>query len=465
MNDDLQKAIVSHVEASRTPGTLTSHLADFVVRSQWADIPVAVRNEARRSIFNCFGTALGGIADEAALRLLESLLPFSGSREAAIIGHSARADILTAAFMNAVTMNIADFDDTHEDTILHPTAPVAPALFALSARQRISGRQLLHAFALGVEVEGRIANAVSPEHYRRGWHITSTCGVFGAAAAAGKLLGLDREQMIWALGNAAMQAGGIVETFGWTAKSVGVGNAARNGLLSAIMAKGGVTGPDAPLEGVNGYLGLTSDTPKLSLLTDNLGTTWELQRNAYKPYPCGVVLHPVIDGCISAREHTAFAIEAVERVTVVGSPLLKKRAERPNVTQGREAQISLQHAVAVTLLRGAPSVPDFSDAAVNAPDVLALRSRVSSIEVDPELPSQSVLVIVRLGGGNLIVVDVKEPTGSLSNPLSDADIERKFRKLAAYGCPTLDPNPLIQKLWSIEDLPDAAEIMACARLN
>jgi 2-methylcitrate dehydratase PrpD len=271
--------------------------------------------------------------------------------------------------------------------------------------------------------------------------------------------------MIWALGNAAMQAGGTVESFGSTSKSIGVANAARNGLLSAIMAKNGVPGPDTPIEGINGFLVLTCDVPKLGALTDRLGETWELLRNAYKPYPCGVVLHPVIDGCISAREQKDFSVEAVDSVTVIGSPLLKRRAERPNVTIGREAQISLQHAVAVTLLRGAPSVPDFSDASVNAPDVLALRARVTPIEVDAAMSDQSVRVIVRLRGKKPIEVDVKEPTGSLARPLSDADIERKFRRLAAYGCPGLDPSPLIDRLWSIESAADVAEIMRHARLG
>ena len=146
--------------------------------------------------------------------------------------------MLSAAFVNAASGNVFDFDDTHHPTIIHPTAPVAPALFALAESQPMSGAALLHAFVLGVEVECRLGNAVSPWHYRRGWHITSTCGVFGAAAAVAKVLALDAEHIVWALGNASAQSSGLVETLGTMAKSIGVGAAARGGLVGRAVRAG-----------------------------------------------------------------------------------------------------------------------------------------------------------------------------------------------------------------------------------
>src|SRR6185295_6504467 len=156
------------------------------------------------------------------------------------------------------------------------------------------GENLLLAFVLGAEAEVRIGNAVSPGHYRRGWHITSTCGVFGAAIAIGKALALDAQRLVWAIGNASVQAGGLVETLGTMAKSISVGNAAKNGLLAALLARDGFSGPEHPLEGERGFLRVVTDAPKFDAICHRLGEQWELLSNTYKPYPCGVVLNPVV---------------------------------------------------------------------------------------------------------------------------------------------------------------------------
>jgi 2-methylcitrate dehydratase PrpD len=233
---------------------VSRRLARFLAESRWEDVPAAVRHEARRSILNVVGTALGGSADAALRRTESALAPFSGPAEATVIGRPGRYDAMTAAYLNALAGNVFDFDDTHPGTIIHPSAPVAPALFAWAERQPMTGAELMHAFILGVEVECRLGNAVSPWHYARGWHITATCGVFGAAAAVGRRLGLDAERMLWALGNASAQSSGLVETLGTMAKSTGVGHSARGGLLAALLAEQGVEGPDAPIEGPRGFL-------------------------------------------------------------------------------------------------------------------------------------------------------------------------------------------------------------------
>src|SRR5262249_13137466 len=184
---------------------------------------------------------------------IRALNPFFGPAHATVIGRGERADALSAAFLNAVSANVLEFDDTQLETVIHPAAPVVPAVFALAELRPVSGHDLMHAVVLGVEAECRIGKAVTPSHYRRGWHITSTWGVFGAAAAAGKLLGLDRQQMVWALGNAAAQSAGLIENLGSMAKSVSVGNAARNGLAAAFLAQQGFTGADQAIEGTYGF--------------------------------------------------------------------------------------------------------------------------------------------------------------------------------------------------------------------
>lgn len=450
------------ISDSAVPG-LTSRLAAFVARSRLEDIPAEVRAHGERSIFNGFGAALGGSSDQAIQRLSAALGRYSGEGVATVIGHGRRYDPPTAAFLNAAAMNVFDFDDTHAGTIIHPTAPVAPVVFALAETQRFSGTDVLHAFILGVEITCRLGNAISPGHYTRGWHITATCGIFGAAAAAAKLLGLSETQIVWALGNAAAQASGLVETLGFMAKSVGVGGAARNGLLSALMAKAGVEGPAAPIEGKRGFLMVTCDAPRTELATRDLGTHWETLRNMFKPYPCGVVLNPVIDACLAARARPGFDTTRILSVTVRGNPLLRARADRPDVITGREAQVSAQHAVAVSLLHGRAGAAEFSDALVALPEIKALRDKVTAVEVDDRIPVHAAELLITYVDGETIGIREEMATGSLGRPMTDGALRDKFAALAEYGCPSVDPVPLSEMLWRLHELPDAGTVMAAAR--
>jgi 2-methylcitrate dehydratase PrpD len=438
---------------------ISRSLARFVVDSSWPDMSEALRHEAKRSIVNVIGTALGGSSDAATRRTAETLAPFSSPAEATIIGRREQMNCLDAAFVNALAGNVFDFDDTHPGTIIHPSAPVAPPLFAFAQRSPMSGAELLHAFILGVEIECRLGNAVSPFHYKKGWHITATCGVFGAAAAIGKVLGLDETRMLWALGNASAQSCGLVETLGTMAKSIGVGQSARGGLLAALLAQNGVEGPELPLEGPRGFLQVMGSDPDLEGLTDGLGERWELLRNTYKSYPCGVVLNPVIDAVLSLRTQGHVPAERIAGIRVLGHPLLGERADRPAVTTGREAQVSAQHAVAVAWLDGRAGVTEFSDARVRAQDVLALRGKVS-VHQEAGHSVDGARVEITLVDGTGLGHVVKAARGSTDNPLSDAEISAKFRTLAAHGCPGFDPEPLLAALWRLDEAPDAGGVIA-----
>src|SRR5215469_5924846 len=302
----------------------TNRLAQFVAGSQWETIPSEVRREGVRGLLNFVGCALGGAQDEAVGIAVKVLMPFFGPPQGIVIGRRDRPDALNAAFLNAVSANVLEYDDTHLGTVMHPAAPVAPGLFALAGLRPVSGRELLHAFILGVEISCRVGLGVMPTHYRRGWHITATCGIFGAAAACARLLGLDAQHTAWALGHAATQSASLVESIGSMAKSLGVGNAAKNGLAAALFAAGGFSGPESPIEGRYGFAPVASDSANLALITDSIGERWEMLDNAYKPYPCGVVLFPVIDACLELRARHAPAPAAIERVVVRGHPLMRE---------------------------------------------------------------------------------------------------------------------------------------------
>ena len=438
------------------PSDVTSVLSGFVCNARWEQLPDTVRHEGKRSILNFIATALAGCREDAIEHTLASLLTFSKGGQATVIGRRERLDALSAAFLNAASGNVFDFDDTHLRTVIHPTAPVVPALFALADMRPVMGRELLLAFALGVEIECRLGNALSPEHYARGWHITSTCGTLGAAVASGKLLSLDTKRMICAIGAAATQTGGLVECLGTPAKSLSVGNAARNGLWSALLAERGFSGPPAPIEGRQGYLSaLAPTTIDWPALTSGLGETWELAKNTYKPYPGGIVLHPVIDAALALRQEPGFALEAIERIVVRGHPLLAARADRPTVLTGREAQVSAQHSVAAALLFGEASLAQYTDACVHDPAVLALRTRVH-VERDEtvEVAAAALHILTKDGGSR--IVSVRAARGSLARPLTDREIEEKLRSLATSWCATHSIEPVIDSIWALDHAGDAS---------
>ncbi|HKC45604.1 MAG TPA: MmgE/PrpD family protein [Burkholderiales bacterium] len=437
---------------------VTTRLARFLVESRWEAIPAAVRHAGKRTLLNSLGAALGGCADPAIGKALAVLRQFSGPPDATVIGRAERLDALSAAFLNAAAANVFDFDDTHLPTVIHPAAPVVPAVLALAERQRVSGSELLHALILGVEVECRVGNSVTPYHYSRGWHITSTCGVVGAAAAAGKLLALDLQQTMWALGLAANQASGLVESLGSMAKSVSVGNAPRNGIVAALLAQQGFTAAPRTLEGPRGFAHVMGDKPDLAAIDDGLRTVWESARNTYKPYPCGIVLHPVIDSLLALRAKHGLNAEHIDRVTVRGNPLLRQRTDRPRPRSGREAQVSLQHTAAVCFVHGAAGLREYSDACAAEAAVLAFGDKVE-VQDDPAVPVEAAVVTLRTTDGRTLTHEIRHALGSLGRPMSDHEIEAKARDLAVFGGSGCDIDRLIDAVWGLELLDDVAAVV------
>ena len=439
-------------------------LTAFIASARAADLPQDVRHAAKRSLLNFFATALPGTHDVAVRKALDTLRPFAGAGAATLIGRAERTDALTAAFINAAAANVHDFDDPHLRTVIHPTAPVAPALLAFAEQQPVSGSDFLQALALGIEVTCRIGNAVSPDHYARGWHITATCGVFGAAAGVGKLLGLDPQRLGWALGAASAQASGLVETLGWMAKSVGVGGSARGGLLAALLAKDGFDGPARPLEGPRGFLSVTGADPQFDEVTGELGMRWETLKNIHKPYPCGIVLNTVVDGCLELRARCGASAEDVESIVLRGHPLLRQRADRMHPATGRESQVSAQHAVAACLLLGAAGLDQFSDEVVADPRVRTLRERVR-VEEAPGIPVPDVTIEAHYTDGSLEEIAVKDARGTDNRPLTDTELEDKFRSLASRAPSYGQTEACIDAVWALEASDDVSELMALAVPN
>jgi 2-methylcitrate dehydratase PrpD len=364
---------------------------------------------------------------------------------------------MSASFLNAISANLLDFDDTHLDTIIHPAAPVAAPVLALAQARRFSGRAVLTAFILGVEVECRVGNAVSPGHYARGWHITSTCGVFGAAAACAKLLELPADQISNAIGIAASQSAGIVENLPSAAKNVSVGNAARNGLFAALLAAEGYAASPRAIEGPLGWARAMGDEPDIARLTGGLGKSWEIAKNTYKPYPAGIVFHAVIDACFNLRAKLNRRIDDIADITVQGSALLLARGDRP-VRNERDARVSIHHCAACALLLGLAGVPEFADAIVFRPDIVSLRQKVRA-GLDASLPDGAARVIIQLTSGETFSEIVMAAKGSLADPLSDRGIEAKLRDCARLGGTDWDVDRVIDDVWHLDTLADVSSLM------
>jgi 2-methylcitrate dehydratase PrpD len=447
--------------AAEETRAITRLLARFVVGSKPGDIPEPARKEAIRSLVNYVGCAVGGASHETLDRALAALQEFSGPRQATVLGRKERLDIFYAALMNGISSHVLDYDDTHLKTIIHPAGPVISAILALAERRPVAGPEFLHAFVLGAEVECRIGNAVYPAHYDAGWHITGTAGVFGAAAAAGKLLGISEQQMVWALGTAATQAAGLREMFGSMCKSFHVGRAAQNGLAAAVLASKDFTSSDRGIEAPRGFAFVLSTARNFDAIEKGLGKTWEINENTYKPFACGIVIHPVIDGCIQLRNENKLDPTQIEQISLRVNPLVLELTGKKTPSIGLEGKFSVYHSAAVAILRGAAGIQEYSDQIVRDPAVIALRDRVT-VETDPKVKEVEAYISIGLRDGSKVTKYVQNAVGSLERPMSNDQLEAKFRGLADSVLAKPRQDKLLELCWSIQKQADVAAIARAA---
>jgi 2-methylcitrate dehydratase PrpD len=442
--------------ARRLTAEITRPLAHFVVHSKLDDVPASARHEARRSLVNWLGCALGGSSHEAVVRALAALAPFSGPPEAGILGRRERLDCLHAALVNGMSAHVLDFDDTHLKTLLHPSVPVASALLALAEGRVVSGPDFLHAFILGVDVECRIANAVYSAH-NVNWYITGTAGVFGAAAATGRVLGLNERQMAWAFGIAATQAAGLREMAGTMCKSFVHGRAAQNGMTAALLAARDFTSSDHVIEAPRGFSRVLAHDRDLQTITAGLGETYEIRLNTYKPYACGVVCHPVINGCLDLRDRHSLRPAQVAAIALRVHPLALKLTGIKVPQGGLESKWSIYHSAAIAVCDGAAGEHQYTDGRVHDPVVKQVRERVS-VTADATLREDEAHVAITLTDGQILERHIEHAVGSADNPMSDRDLECKFRGLAEGVLPSNRVNALIGKCWALDELADVSEL-------
>lgn len=439
------------------PENVTRRLAEWASQLTFDQIPPKVVREARRCLLDYLGVTLGAGAEDAVRISREAIEPLGGEGQATVLGTTRQTTVFSAALLNGIASHVLDFDDTHIATVLHPTGPAMSAALPVAEWRQASGRDLITAFIAGFEVECRVATSVYPDHYDIGWHMTGSVGMFGAAAATGRLLGLDPQHMTWALGIAASQPTGLREQFGTMTKSLHSGKAAANGLQSALLASHGYTASERALEALRGFCNVVSTHQDFEVLTANLGQKWEVFGNGIKPYACGVVIHPTIDAVRQLRDQHGVRPEQVESITARVHPLVLELTAKRDLKVGLEGKFSVFHAAAVALVDGTARQAQFSDEIVLRPDLVALRNKVEAI-ADESVRQEESFVTARLADGRSIDVHVPWATGTPQNPISDDDLEAKFHDLVWPFVPRWAAERIVAQTRSLEEVRDVREL-------
>jgi 2-methylcitrate dehydratase PrpD len=406
---------------------VTRDLAAAIVAFGLGDVPDAVVHEAKRSLFNVLAVGIGASNHPGVDAIVRVARDTGGVPVAPILGRTTLADAHFAALANGFAAHVDDYDDTHLATVIHPAASIAATLLALAPSTQPDGAAAMRAFVLGCEIQLRLGVAISPEHYDDGWHITGTCGTIGAAVTAAALLGLDADATARAIGIAASDTVGQREAFGRMTKPYHAGKAAANGILAATLAARGFSAPLDALEATGGFADALATTHRIASLDTNLHANFELAKNTYKPYPCGIVAHPSIDAAVALSARTG-GVERIESVTIHCNPLVPELMGNLTPDDGLKARFSCVHGVTMGLRDGVVGLPQYDDATVVLDDVKALRARVSLLP-DPAMPRASARVSVRLTDGTTIEELVVHARGSLERPLTDIELNAKAEAL------------------------------------
>jgi 2-methylcitrate dehydratase PrpD len=370
-----------------TPPSVTRFLARRVAGLAFADLPPGVVEHAKSCLLDWIGSAVSGAASPTAAITLRAVRRISGGGPATLVGRSPGSSAFAAALYNGAIAAVDEIDDVHQDASLHPGIGVIPAALAVAEEQGASGRQLLTALVAGYEVVSRVARAAGGSHYAR-WHTTGTCGTFGAAAAAGSLLGLDASAMTMALGLAGTQAAGLWESLNGEAtmaKHLHSGKAASSGLLAAGLARDGFRGSPTVLEGDKGFLAAASAAgpDELKGLTARFGRPFLITRNFFKRYACCRAAFEGIQAVETLRERGCDPRQAVCRVTVTMRPsrLWLVGVEHPTTIS--DAKFSQAFCMALMALRGRVSPREFTADALRDPAIRAFMRRVALV-ADPD---------------------------------------------------------------------------------
>jgi 2-methylcitrate dehydratase PrpD len=439
----------------------TEVLAKFVAEHDKDEIPEPVLHAARRALVDHIGVTVAGSSDDAARRSRNALTPGGTDGDATLVGTNVRTTAPYAAFLNAFAAHVLDLDDVYNPpgTTVHGSCSVWPAIFAVADTEPTTGKEALATFALGFEVETRIAHAAGQTHYDAGWHVTGTSGHVGAAAAAARTMRLGAELVEHAIAAGATQAAGLRVMAGSDLKSMNPGKAAMDGVIAAALVAQRLTAGATALEGDFGFLAVMSADPAPEMITAGLGEKWNITSNGFKLYPSGSLTHPMIDGLISLVTEQSIAPADVTAMEVRVSPPAARFADLPRPTTRTQAKFSLRHCAAAAVAFRRVGTDELDIAILTRSDVVDLRDRVKVI-ADPALGKQDADIEIVLASGQTLTTEVRGNRGTPAAPLRDDELSEKFRGLVV---PVLGPAPaetLLEWCWRFDQLEDASTLLA-----
>ncbi len=424
------------------PQAITGIFARYAAQTCYEALPPHVQREAARAFLNWMGCALGGCREQAVQLAIQAALELGGQAQATLIGHSERTDIASAAMVNAIASSVLGFDDAHLSTVAHPSSPVCSALFAFSEKRAVSGEDFLAAVALGIEITCRLSQAIvlPPSKFNQGFYVTGLTAPIGVALAVGNLLGLDEERMNWAISIAASQSGGFRATQGTMTAHFRPGHAARCGVWAALMAEKGFTGNEVAMEAKMGFFDVFSEGADLGFAVNDLGVHHEMRNNAYKPYPCGIVIHPTLDACLDLQSQYGAGV-IPRRVTLRVHPRALALCGIREPATTLQSLNSLHHWAAAALVRGQAGVPEMFPDCIADPVIAQLRATIEVI-TDPTVGIEGAEAVVELPDGQCLRAQVLHARGSQARPTSDDALDAKFRSQAGLVLPA----PAVEQL-------------------
>jgi 2-methylcitrate dehydratase PrpD len=441
--------------------------------------PDEARGRAAAAVIDTIGVALAGSIEPAAhivqgtvspayhrtLGLWDRRTNETADRRApgpcSVWGTSLHTPSPDAALANGTAAHALDYDDMCFVSLAHPSAPLVPAVIAVGEMTGASGRAVLDAYVVGFEIQARLGRLMNPRHYQRGWHCTSTLGVMSAAAGAARLLGLDAAATAHALAIAASSASGLKENFGSMVKPLHAGLAARDGVMAALLAKGGFTASDKAIDGPQGYLhALDSEHEDLASVTSDLGTRWEILDTGItvKLYPSCAGTHPSLDAILDLRAEQRLGADEIDRIDIDVDPIVPTILIYDRPSNALEAKFSLQFCAAAACVFGRVGIDTFEDTTIRDSNVTALMPRIS-MRVDDEIgrgkPALTeARVHIRLKDGRTLVREAHGARGYPANPASESDLSAKFLGCAERVLKPDEARTLLNRLTALDTLRD-----------
>ena len=437
---------------------ITRDLAAFIARFRYEDLPEEAVHESRRSVLDWLGGALPGSLHPTLGKLMSVLETLSGKPQATVLGRGMQLGLMEAALANGQAGHVLDYDDTHMGgVVLHASSPILAAVLALADRGGFDGRALICAHVAGFEGGVRVGQS-APNHHDGGWHLTGTLGSIAAGTACARLLGLDAKQMMYAIGIAAAQSGGMQQHRGTMCKSFHAGKAASNGVLAALLAQQGFDSSEETVEGKRGFARIYSKTATPEVVLDQIGKRWEITRNGHKPYACGVVLHPILDAMVELGEKRPLKPEEIAKVEVRAHEMAVRITGLGDPSTGLQSKFSIYHAAAVAYLDRAAAIAQFTNERAAAPDVLALRGKIEVVVDETFEKDEARAAIVPVSGAR-IEAHIPHASGQINNPMSDRAIENKFLANTVPVVGEERARQIAAMVWKLEALGDVRDLI------